>query len=579
MNQEQPCTDNGVQFVQERIAPSGPTSCSGVPDGSTVPATKPKTRDQFVVAMPEWFPQAAWDIVVLLTPYYVQQLVVIAFPSVQSASVVRQYARYLMNSIPTKTWWDNQLPYWHNPADYTIYDDTGAVVTSPIEFAIGWHCPVLLRSLFTDMSADADLLRLVREMRRWGRYVTINPIANATEYKGRVASAQIQFNSALNNTVSPATAGVPGPEPLPGPINTPAGFTSLNLSVQHSTSTERTYLYDGFRWHNLPLIGLNSVATVPVTYSFPIYNGTGTAVVIPEGGISTLVAARTSSGFANIQLIFTDTTVASTIGTTTYVFNQALRTRDTARLGIVMSDELARYSITPDFTYEALLQADTKAYSNNWVEGATSRQGSGKNRYDYTSTREYRPLVRAPPTVGAIAQDSIATKRDLVDLSGRWHIDYVTNADPKASIFIAYGTHYQWCAETNSPFMLFQRDAVQKDVGALELADTLDSILPHTYPANFNDGGILPKIMSRIKKVGSAGLGGMARSIVSELMGGLKYIGTQDRLIGYPNYSTTYGNNSVNMIEYNGNGNGNGRNGRKKKNGNGNGPSLFAHLV
>jgi hypothetical protein len=255
--------------------------------------------------------------------------------------------------------------------------------------------------------------------------------------------------------------------------------------------------------------------------------------------------------------------------------NQTLRRRDTDAPGTAVGADIARYSITPEFSFEALLQSDEKSYSNNWIEGATSRQARGKSYMEFTACREWRPLIRAGQSTTSVVIDSASVKRDLVDLSGKWHIDYVTNADSKASVLVIYGTHYQFCGETNSELQLFKQPPPPSDEGAIKMAEMLEAALPHTYPAKFNDGGILPLIMAQVKRVGTAGLTGMARSIVSQLLGGVKSIGTADRLIGYPSMSTTYGNNAVALMEYNGNGNGNG-NGKRGNGRNGNGKSVRA---
>lgn len=194
----QPCTDNGAQYVQEVVAPSGATSCSGPPDGCDQSATKGKTRDQFVLSKPDFLPDESWDMVAFLTPYYVQQLVVVAFASTVSPSQIRTYLRYFLNSVPAEAWMKKQLPGWHDPADYTIYDDNGNVVAGVPTMGVGWHCPRLLRNLFPDFGKSPRFVELIREARRWGRYLTITPVANATQFKGRIASASLQFNSALN---------------------------------------------------------------------------------------------------------------------------------------------------------------------------------------------------------------------------------------------------------------------------------------------------------------------------------------------------------------------------------------------
>jgi len=569
----QPCSDNGAQYVQEIIAPSGATSCAGPPDGCDQSATPGKTRDQFVISKPDWLPDESWDIVTFLTPYYMQQLVSVAFPSTISAATIRPFLRWVLNSIPAEAWLNQQLPAWHNPLDYTIYDDEGVVVGGIPNMAVGWHCPRLIRPYFDTFGTAPRLLTSIREIRRWGRYLTMAPVANATEFKGRIATASLQFNSALNPYSYAGPGGLVGPDALPPVINAPAGFTSFTMSLQRSAT--RIFFFDGVRWHawDDPLI--SRVLQFNNSYSISIYNTTGTSVVLPANYIN-LTTINYSPASSTV-------TIAGPGGTPVVTFsgpvapaaplnNQNLRRRDTEVASTVVGADVARYSITPEFSFEALLQADEKSYSNNWIEGATSRQARGKSYLDFTSCREWRPLIRAGQTTNPVVLDPITIKRDMVDMSGKWHIDYVTNADPKASVLIIYGTHYQFCGETNSELQLFKQPPPPSDEDAIKMAETLEAALPHTFPAKFNDGGILPLIMAQVKKVGTAGLAGMARNIVSQLLGGLNSIGTADRLIGYPSMSTTYGNNAVALIG-NGNGNGNGKRGNGK---NGNGNSLRA---
>lgn len=193
----QPCTDCGAQYVQEIVAPSGPTSCDGPPDGSDISAAVAKTRDQVVVAKPD-FLDGTWDFVTFLTPYYAQQVVVVAFPTGIDTSSLRPLIRNVVNSIPTPMWWAKQLPAWHNPADYTIFGDNGEEMSMPFSFAVGWSCPRIIRPLMDGLKPDVPFVTMVREVRRWGRYLTITPVANATQLKGRIVSSSLQFNSALN---------------------------------------------------------------------------------------------------------------------------------------------------------------------------------------------------------------------------------------------------------------------------------------------------------------------------------------------------------------------------------------------
>lgn len=560
--------------MQEIIAPSGATSCAGPPDGCDQSATPGKTRDQFVVSKPQWLPDDSWDVVTFLTPYYMQQIVSVAFPSTESASNIRQYLRWVLNSIPSEAWLRLQLPAWHNPSSYTIYNDEGIVVGGVPPMAVGWHCPRLIRPYFDTFGSQPRLLTSIREVRRWGRYLTMAPVANATEFKGRIATASLQFNSALNPYKYAGTGGVAGPDALPGAINTPPGFTSVTLSLQRTTNN--IYFFDGVRWHVFPDAPTARTIQWGQSYSIPIYNSTGSGVLVPtDSPVQITINWNPTSSRVVLAVFPPGSPVVDFTGPVSPgspLNNQTLRRRDTEPFSSTPGQDLARYSITPEFSFEALLQADEKSYSNNWIEGATSRQARGKSHTEFTPTREWRPLIRAGQSTDVTNIDSASVKRDLVDLSGKWHIDYVTNADPNASILMIYGTHYQFCGETNSELQLFKQPPPPRDDGALEMAETLEAALPHTYPAKFNDGGILPLIMAKVKRVGVAGLTTVARGIVGELLGSARSIGTADRYIGYPNLSTTYGNNAIALMDpykaINGNGNGNGKG--KKRNGNGN---------
>lgn len=566
-----PTTDCGAHYVQEVVAPSGATSCDGPPDGSDQSSSPAKTRDQVIIPRPSWI-DGTWDVVTFLTPYYVQQVVSIAFPSEISATTVRPYARWVINSINTQFWWDTQLPQWINPAEHVIYNDQGEIVLVPFPFAVGFHCPRLLRPLFEGLGPEPRILTETREMRRWGRYITITPVANATEFKGRIAAASLQFNSALN----PVHAMVEGgPDPGPGPVDpTPPPTLEWARFWCDNYSGTNPYLYTRA---SLTRTWWSSSWLFEDNLSFDLFNLDGNIIIPGNTPFQTSIVVLTSGGAPPALSFHVTFRVGNNVvfqgdfspGVAIPLFKGRRAIRSTP----IDTDELARYTITPEFSFEALLQADEKSYSNNWIEGAHSRQAWGKGYLEFTPTREWRPLIRAPAG-GRVVIDQASIKRDIVDLSGKWHVTYASNIDPKASYTMMYGTHYQLCNETDASFQLFKKPVPARDDGAIEMALTLQTALPHTFPAKFNDGGILPMILSQVKRVGSAGLAGLAKGIVGSLMGGLQTIGTADRVIGYPSMSTTYGNNPV--ILYGGNGKTNGRRGRKKR---ANGRDAIASLM
>lgn len=557
----QPCTDTGAAYVQEVVAPSGCTSSAGPPDGCDQSATKAKTRDQMVIAKPSWLTDS-WDFVVFLTPYYVQQVVVVAFSTgVTSASEIQPFLRHTLNSIPTDVWWKKQLPIWHNPADYAIFDDLGNQVTPPT-MAVGWHCPRLLQSLFDPTENNPRVLQLVREIRRWGRYMTVAPVANATEMKGRIASASLQFNSALNPIDSLDTVTIigqptpPSPSPLLGGI-----YETHPVQILYRDATTG-WFWNGKRWRIIDMS--RNFVNVPDEFGFTLYNQPITPLVVAIAANTPIVwnifvqtGSWSTTATMSVSITVNQQATISFPTATLPFLNTARLMRNISAFSeqAVNLNELARYSITPDFSFEALLQADEKGYSNSFIEGAHSRQCWGKEHLDFTSTREYRPLIRAPRG-GIVRQDLAAIKRDIVDLSGKWQITYATSLDANASFTLIYGTHMQMCCETDSEFMLFKRQVAPKDAGALEMASCLQAELPHTYPAKFNDGGILPMIMSRIKRVGTSGLQGVVRGVIGELFSTMQQVGTSDRLIGYPNNQVTYGNMPLSMFSYDNNGDG-----------------------
>lgn len=553
--------------MQEVIAPSGATSCSGPPDGSDQSSTKGKLRDQIIISRPSWIPAESVNYLTFATPYYFAQIIMVAFATTVSAAEVKLWLRYVINSIYTGVWTQTMLPSWINPAENIILNDLGQVVTVPFPMAVGWHCPRLLRQFFSDGSQEPELIRQIREIRRWGRYVTITPVANATEFKGRIATAQLQFNSALNPLHFTSGTGVPPPSPPPDPPEPPAGWESFQIgAVILETITGRFWYYNGSWWRGTFLTQI----TYEEVYAFDVYDTDENLVVPANTPFTVTVTSNATENTMQVTWLVNGLTTTMILGTPPLWTNLLRRPGTTTRAAATDSDEIARYAVTPEFSFEALLQADEKSYSNNWIEGSTSRISCGKDHLDFVATREWRPLIRAP-NGGKVVIDPASIKRDLVDTSAKWQVVFAAGVDPNASLTLIYGSHSQFCAETDSPLMMFKRPPPDKDEGALEMAQQLQAVLPHTFPAKFNDGGILPMILARVKSAGAAGLAGVARNIVGQLMGSLQTIGTADRVIGYPSMSTMYGNNPVAMYAGNGrvaNGNGNGK-GRKKKRGQG----------
>jgi hypothetical protein len=515
-----------------------------------------------IVPRPAWI-EGTWDVVTFLTPYYVQQVVSVAFPSGTSATTVRPYLRWAINSINTQVWWDTQLPEWINPALYSIFNDDGELITIPFTMAIGFHCPRLLRPLFDGLGTEPRILSETRELRRWGRYITVTPVANATEFKGRIASASLQFNSALNPVHAPAAGG---PDPGPSPVD-PVPPPTLDWAEVwcNNTTSGQPYLYT--RAGYTRTWGTSSWVFDDIV-SFDLY-GAGGNVLIPGNSpfrvsIVTTTAAGTPPALSFNVAYQVGGNVVFQGNFTPLTAIPLFKERRTERSTPIDTDELARYSITPEFSFEALLQADEKSYSNNWIEGAHARQAWGKGYLEFTPTREWRPLIRAPPG-GRVVVDPASFKRDIVDTSGKWHVIYAANIDPNASYTMIYGTHYQLCNETDASFQLFKKPVPARDDGAIEMALTLQTALPHTFPAKFNDGGILPMIMQQVRRIGTSALSSVAQGIVGSLMGGLQTIGTADRVIGYPSMSTMYGNNAVALYGPNGKANGRPKKGKKAR--------------
>lgn len=551
-----PLTKVGADYVRELIAPSGSSNCDGPPDGSDNGAAAAKTRDQVVISMPTWFPDSSWDFVTFVTPYYAQQVVVAAFPTGNDAAEVRQWVRHTINSIPTTSWWNGQLPSWHNPQDYSIYDDSGAVVIVPFPLAVGFICPRILRSLFQELTPDAQITTMVREVRRWGRYVTIAPVANATQMKGRLVSASLQFNSALNpHKLNSASSDDMVPDPddptrsilsptltLDGPnwarYNNGAGTTT-----RFQIGAAPTFFYDTYPWAITDPSGVQ--LTAPNQLIRIMISATGAMLHLSWVMPDTSAVIVTASGFEPVTL---DLRVAFPT-----LLNEP----------VVDAQWLARLSTTPDFSFAALQQADDKSYTNGFIEGCTARVGFGKDHLDYVATREWRPLVRAPPS-GFVAQPMLATKFDLVDPSGKWQIIYATAIDPAASFSLILGAHYQFCSETDQLFQLFKRPPTDYDSGALDLARELQAKLPHSYPAAFNDGGILPGLLGRVVRAGITQIGPVVSNLTNSLLGSLQNIGTADRVIGYPNQYVAVGGNAVSEFVPR-------KNTKPKRKGNGNG--------
>lgn len=558
MDNCQPTTECGAQYVQEVVAPSGPTNCDGPPDGSDISAAVAKTRDQVVVAKPT-FIEGTWDFITFLTPYYAQQVVVVAYPTGQDTSIIRPLLRNVINSIPTPDWWAKQLPAWHDPNDYVIFDDQGDVMGGPFNFAVGWSCPRILRELMAPLTDDVQLIRMVREVRRWGRYMTISPVANATQLKGRIVSSSLQFNSALNplKTLN-STPGQSGEEFQ----SFQPTWTASSLSGQY---------FDGVTTYQLQSTGEPST-TISNVYPFDIYDMAG-ELVIPASTVHqvTLLWLNLNSGNIGFTMSLSGQPIATVSGISPVFVNLQVR-GDVPLPNVTISDTLARYTITPDFAFSALQQADDKSYTANYIEGVFSRQAYGKGHLDYTSTREWRPLVRSG-TSNSIKVTQVGIKYDLVDLSGKWHIDYCANIDPEASFALVYGTHYQFCAETDQPFQLFKKPPPELDDGALQLAKCLQVALPHSYPAKFNDGGILPSLLKSLVSVGRKAIPGVVRALTGSIATSIREVGTSDRLIGYPSQYVAYGGNSPQLLDKSmpfGNGNGTNRiRDKSARNGNG----------
>lgn len=545
-----PLTKVGADYVRELIAPSGASNCDGPPDGSDNGAATAKTRDQVVVSQPTWLPDSSWDFVTFVTPYHAQQVVVAAFPTGNDAAEVRQWIRYTINSIPAQSWWDAQLPAWHNPADYSIYNDAGVPVVVPIPLAVGFACPRILRSLFAGLDKDAEITRMVREVRRWGRYVTIAPVANATQLKGRLISASLQFNSALNpHRLPDATSDgmVPDPDDPSRSILAP---TMERLSANAVRYNDGTGSVTDF-----PQTAGGPGTSIMSIYPWAILDVSGNLIASAFTPIRVFIISNSPNSMLQWFNDLTGQPIAQVNGAEPLAFDFRVNFPTLLNEPVMDNQWLARYSTTPDFSFPALQQADDKSYTNGFIEGCTARVGFGKDHLDYVATREWRPLIRAPPT-GIVQQPMAGTKFDLVDPSGKWQVIYATAIDPAASFSLIFGAHYQFCSETDQLFQLFKRPPTDYDCGALDLARELQAKLPHSYPAAFNDGGILPMLLSRVVRAGVTHIPTVVNSLAGALTRTLQSVGTADRVVGYPNQYVALGGNSVSNLP-NGNGNGN----------------------
>lgn len=551
-----PLSKVGADYVRELIAPSGSSNCDGPPDGSDNGAAAAKTRDQVVISRPTWFPDSSWDFVTFVTPYYAQQVVVAAFPTGNDAAEVRQWVRFVVNSIPASAWWNGQLPSWHNPQNYNIFNDAGALVVVPFPLALGFICPRILRSLFAELSPDAQITTMVREVRRWGRYVTIAPVANATQMKGRLISSSLQFNGALNpHVLAPVSTEdmVPDPDDSARSILTPM--------LTHDQPGWARYDNGAGTETRLP------VGPAPVvfsdTYPWAIYTSTGVQLLTAGQMFRVIITLSGGELYLTWSNPLTGEVLMAASGPEPVTFNLRVNFALLLNEPVVDSQWLARLSTTPDFSFPALQQADDKSYTNGFIEGCTARVGFGKDHLDYVATREWRPLVRVPPA-GVVAQHLSATKFDLVDPSGKWQVIYATAIDPAASFSLILGAHYQFCSETDQLFQLFKRPPTEYDCGALDLARELQTKLPHSYPAAFNDGGILPSLLGRVVRAGITQIGPVVNTLANSLLGSLQSIGTADRVIGYPNQYVAMGGNAVSGLQTT-------RPTKAKRKGNGNG--------
>jgi len=166
-------------------------------------------------------------------------------------------------------------------------------------------------------------------------------------------------------------------------------------------------------------------------------------------------------------------------------------------------DPILRASVSPPFTDATLAMADPQAFQDITKAGDYVIHRMWNVDPIWNEVEDVRPIWRVPPNtlVGTNQEYLIPTnahlKLDGFDLNMSWIVSNIRGLSSQASIHIKHRSYLEFNAPGSSVYAPFLSDPPAEDMGAINLVHKLQSELPHTYIAAYNDWGMLAGLLKQ----------------------------------------------------------------------------------
>jgi len=170
----------------------------------------------------------------------------------------------------------------------------------------------------------------------------------------------------------------------------------------------------------------------------------------------------------------------------------------------------ARFSVTPPFADNILAQQDANAHQDLAKKGEYTIQRHANEAIILNEAEDVRAIWRVASAVtsggggvGQVALDASYLKVDGFDMNLGWIVQNIRGISQQASIHLKTRSCIAVNVPGDSPWAPVLKPSIQKDQPALTLYRELAAKLPHSFVSDYNDWGLLSKVIfSAIRKIG-----------------------------------------------------------------------------